>query len=233
MDPNIEKYNAELKGASAQEIIQYFAVNFKGKIAFASSLGLEDQVLTEMIAGIDPEIRIFTLDTGRLFQETYDLLDITGKKYGIKIEVMFPDAEDVEEMVNSKGINLFYDSIENRKLCCYIRKTEPLSRALSGVSTWITGLRREQSVTRTQVSTVEWDDIQKKIKVNPLADWTTEQVLDYICSHKIPYNTLHDKGYPSIGCLPCTRPVEPGTDIRSGRWWWESPDNKECGLHQK
>jgi len=233
MVPDIEKYNAALRGASAQEIIHYFAVNYKGKIAFASSLGLEDQVLTEMIAGIDPGMRIFTLDTGRLFQETYDLLDITRKKYGISIEVMFPDADDVEEMVNSRGINLFYDSVENRKLCCFIRKTEPLSRALNGVSAWITGLRREQSVTRTQVSIVEWDEIQNKIKVNPLADWTTEQVWEYIRSHKIPYNTLHDKGYPSIGCLPCTRPVEPGSDIRSGRWWWESPDNKECGLHQK
>ena len=233
MDQVIEKYYADLEGASAQEIIQYFAKHCTGKIAFATSLGLEDQVLTEMIAGIDPSMRIFTLDTGRLFQETYDLLDITRKKYGVNIEIMFPDAEDVEEMVNSKGINLFYDSIENRKLCCFIRKTEPLSKALSGVSTWITGLRREQSITRKQVNTIEWDDTQKKIKVNPLADWTTEQVWDYIRSHKIPYNTLHDKGYPSIGCMPCTRAVEPGGDIRSGRWWWESPENKECGLHEK
>jgi len=231
MDHEIEQYNAELKGASAQDIIRYFIGKCNRKIAFATSLGAEDQVLTEMIAGIDPGIRIFTLDTGRLFQETYDLLDITRKKYGIDIEVIFPDSIDVEEMVNTRGINLFYDSVENRKRCCFIRKTEPLKRALAGMNAWICGLRREQSVTRQEVEAVEWDSSQMKIKVNPLADWTTDQVWEYIRSHKIPYNTLHDKGYPSIGCLPCTRPVEPGADIRSGRWWWESPDNKECGIH--
>jgi len=233
MDPEIEKYNSRLKGASPHEIIGFFAEEFKGRIAFATSLGAEDQVITEMIAGIDPGMKIFTLDTGRLFQETYDLLDITRKKYGIRIEVCFPDAVDVEEMVNSRGINLFYDSMENRKLCCFIRKTEPLSRALQGMDIWICGLRRDQSVTRQQVRAVEWDGIQKKIKVNPLANWNLEQVWDYIHTHKIPYNTLHDKGYPSIGCLPCTRAVQAGEDIRAGRWWWESPENRECGLHQK
>jgi phosphoadenosine phosphosulfate reductase len=233
MDQEIENYNTRLKGASPKEILGFFAGKFKGRIAFATSLGAEDQVITEMIAGIDPEMKIVTLDTGRLFQETYDLLDITRKKYGLPIEVSFPDAVDVEEMVNKHGINLFYDSIEKRKLCCFIRKTEPLTSALTGMDAWICGLRRDQSVTRQKISIVEWDDIQKKIKVNPLADWGLEQVWDYIHENKIPYNTLHDKGFPSIGCLPCTRAVLQGEDIRAGRWWWESPENRECGLHQK
>jgi phosphoadenosine phosphosulfate reductase len=233
MDQEIEKYNSRLEGASPQEIIGFVAGEFKGRIAFATSLGAEDQVITEMIAGIDPGMRIFTLDTGRLFQETYDLLDITRKKYGLNIQICFPDAVDVEEMVNKSGINLFYESVENRRLCCFIRKTEPLQRALHGMDAWICGLRKDQSVTRQEVKVVEWDAIQKKIKVNPLAGWTLEQVWDHIHKQKIPYNTLHDKGYPSIGCLPCTRAVLPGEDIRAGRWWWESPENRECGLHQK
>ncbi len=233
MNQEIEKYNSLLEGSSPGEIISFFTKEFKGRIKFATSLGAEDQVITEMISGIDPAMSIFTLDTGRLFQETYDLLDITREKYGLNIEVYFPDAVDVEEMVNSRGINLFYDSTENRKLCCYIRKTEPLTRALQGIDAWICGLRREQSVTRQESKVVEWDSLQKKIKVNPLVDWNLEQVWDYIHIHKIPYNTLHDKGYPSIGCLPCTRAILPGEDVRSGRWWWELPENKECGLHQK
>lgn len=222
-----------LKDASPQEIIGFFAAEFSGRIAFATSLGAEDQVISEMIASIDPTLKIITLDTGRLFQETYDLLDSTRKKYGLDIEVCFPDAVDVEEMVNSRGINLFYDNVENRKLCCFIRKTEPLTRALLGKDAWICGLRRDQSVTRQNAEAVEWDDIQKIIKVNPLINWSLEQVWNYIHSHKIPYNTLHDKGFPSIGCLPCTRPIMPGEDIRAGRWWWESSENKECGLHKK
>jgi phosphoadenosine phosphosulfate reductase len=233
MNQKIEKYNSMLKDASPQEIIGFFAAEFSGRIAFATSLGAEDQVISEMIASIDPTLKIITLDTGRLFQETYDLLDSTRKKYGLDIEVCFPDAVDVEEMVNSRGINLFYDNVENRKLCCFIRKTEPLTRALLGKDAWICGLRRDQSVTRQNAEAVEWDDIQKIIKVNPLINWSLEQVWNYIHSHKIPYNTLHDKGFPSIGCLPCTRPIMPGEDIRAGRWWWESSENKECGLHKK
>jgi phosphoadenosine phosphosulfate reductase len=233
MVQKIEEYNTQLEEASPQEIIQFFAKEFQGSIAFATSLGVEDQVITEMIADIDPEMRIFTLDTGRLFQETYDLLDVTRKKYGLAIDVFFPDPMDVEEMVNSHGINLFYDSVENRKLCCFIRKTEPLSRALQGIDLWICGLRRDQSITRQKIKAVEWDPIQKKIKVNPLVNWSLEQVWEYVHAHKIPYNTLHDKNYPSIGCLPCTRAVLPNEDIRAGRWWWESPENRECGLHQK
>jgi len=233
MDQEIEKYNTRLEGASPQEIIEYFAEEFNGRIAFATSLGAEDQVITDMIAGIDPGMKIFTLDTGRLFQETYDLLDITRKKYGVPIEVCFPDAMDVEEMVNSHGINLFYDSVENRKSCCFIRKTEPLSRALQGIDAWMCGLRRDQSVARNHIKAVEWDNVQKRIKINPLVNWNLGQVWDYIHEHKVPYNTLHDLGYPSIGCLPCTRAVLPGEDLRSGRWWWESSGNRECGLHEK
>ena len=233
MDQVTEKYNSRLEGASPHDILSFFAQEFSGRIAFATSLGAEDQVITDMISSIDSAINIFTLDTGRLFQETYDLLDITRKRYGLNIEVYFPDAMDVEEMVNTHGINLFYEGTENRKLCCFIRKTEPLTRALQGADAWICGLRRDQSVTRQETKVVEWDSIQKKIKVNPLVNWTVEQVWDYIHAHKIPYNTLHDKGYPSIGCLPCTRAILPGEDVRSGRWWWESPENRECGLHRK
>jgi len=233
MDQEIEIYNSRLEGATPQEIIAFFSKEFSGRIAFASSLGAEDQVIVEMISAIDPRMKIITLDTGRLFQETYDLLDITRKKYGLSIEVCFPDAMDVEEMVNSRGINLFYDSVENRKLCCFIRKTEPLTRALQGMTAWMCGLRREQSVTRQQIKAVEWDSIQRKIKVNPLVNWSQEQVWDYIREHKIPYNSMHDKGYPSIGCLPCTRAIMEGENIRAGRWWWESPENRECGLHKR
>ena len=210
MDQEIENYNSSLKGASPQEIIRFFAKEFKGRIAFATSLGAEDQVITQMIAEIDPGIKIFTLDTGRLFQETYDLLDITRKKYGLPIEVSFPDAVDVEEMVNTHGINLFYDSVENRKLCCFIRKTEPLFRPYR---VWMHGFADYAGISQSPVSrsaSVEWDTIQNKIKVNPLADWGLEQVWDYIHEHKIPYNTLHDKGFPSIGCLPCTRAILQG-----------------------
>lgn len=233
MDEQIERYNSRLEGATPPEIIDFVNEEFNGHIAFATSLGAEDQVITEMIAAIDPGMKIFTLDTGRLFQETYDVLDITRKKYGLNIEVCFPDPVDVEEMVNSRGINLFYDSAENRKLCCFVRKTEPLTLALQGMNAWICGLRREQSPSRKEIRAVEWDGIQKKIKVNPLINWTSEDVWNYIRSRKIPYNTLHDKGFPSIGCLPCTRAVQPGEDIRAGRWWWELLGNKECGLHEK
>jgi len=228
----VSEYNDKLSSKSAFEILEFSIRNFRDKIVFATSLGAEDQVLTEMIVQIDPSVKIFTLDTGRLFQETYDLLDITEKKYRIKIEICFPDAARVEKMVREKGINLFYENVENRKLCCHVRKSEPLMKALSGMDAWITGLRREQSVTRQNSETMEWDEIHDLIKINPLISWTHQQVWDYIKERKIPYNVLHDKGFPSIGCLPCTRAVLPGEDIRAGRWWWELPENKECGLHQ-
>jgi len=228
-----EEYNDKLSGKTPQEVLSYFLKDFNGQVTFSTGLGAEDQVITKMIADIDPSATIFTLDTGRLFQETYDLLDLTRKKYKINIDVYFPDPKQVEDMVNEKGINLFYESIENRKFCCHIRKIEPLIRALKGMDAWICGLRREQSAGRQDSQVVEWDDQHNLLKVNPLIDWTDNQVWDYIKQHNIPYNKLHNQGYPSIGCLPCTRAVEPGEDSRSGRWWWEMDGHKECGLHQK
>lgn len=229
----IKEYRELLKASSPEEVIRFFGQEFSGRIAFATSLGAEDQVITRMIAGNSPGIRIFTLDTGRLFPETYDLIDITSKRYKVNIEVMFPDTSRVESMVREKGINLFYESVKNRKLCCHIRKIEPLRRALENTDVWISGLRRDQSVTRKEVSLVEWDENNGKIKVNPLIEWNEEDVWRYIREQDVPYNKLHDQGFPSIGCQPCTRAVEPGEDIRSGRWWWEEPALKECGLHKK
>ena len=229
----INDLNSRFSEKPAQDILKWFLENYRGKIAFSTSLGAEDQVLSEMIAGIDRSAKIFTLDTGRLFQETYDLIQLTRSRYKIGIEVYFPERERVEEMVNSKGVNLFYESVENRKLCCHIRKIEPLRRALNGMEIWITGLRREQSITRTDMQLVEWDEGNKIIKLNPLINWTEEDVWDYIEEKNIPYNKLHDKGYKSIGCAPCTRPIKPGEDLRAGRWWWETPEQKECGLHRK
>ncbi len=229
----IADWNDQLSGASAQQIVAFFLEKFKGKIALSTSLGLEDQVLTQMVADVDPSTRVFTLDTGRLFPEAYDLMDRTSKKYKINLEVFFPNAHEVEEMVAQKGINLFYDSIENRKLCCRLRKLVPLARAMKGLDAWITGLRREQSVTRENMQVVEWDAGNNILKINPLIDWTEEQTWDYIKEHKIPVNPLHKKGFASIGCQPCTRAIEPGEEVRAGRWWWENPETKECGLHKK
>jgi phosphoadenosine phosphosulfate reductase len=229
----IQELNGRCKGKSAFEITELAIREFGDKIALASSLGAEDQVLTHIIVRINPAVRIFTLDTGRMFSETYDLIERTNRQYGINIEVFFPDHTRVEEMVREKGINLFYESIENRKLCCGIRKMEPLRRAFGGLNAWICGLRREQSVTRFSVEAVEWDEGNGLVKVNPLAEWNEKQLWDYIKDEQIPYNALHDKGFPSIGCMPCTRAVRPGEDIRAGRWWWEEPEKKECGLHNK
>lgn len=222
-----------LKKKSATEILEYFIKEYDGKVGLATSLGAEDQVLTDMIAKIDKSTKIFTLDTGRVFPETYKTLDDTNKKYGMSIEVYFPEREAVEQMVAEKGINLFYDSIENRKQCCGVRKIVPLKRALSEIDIWVTGLRKDQSVTRFFTPLVEWDEGNEVIKVNPLLDWKESEVWDYIKKEEVPYNELHDKGFPSIGCQPCTRAVEAGEDVRAGRWWWEAPENKECGLHVK
>ena len=228
----IDELNARFAQAPAEDILSYFAAEYGADLAFATSLGLEDQVFTYFLSEISNDVRIFTLDTGRLFPETLDLIDKTRKRYDIKIDIYFPDAEQVESMVNNKGINLFYESIENRKACCNIRKIVPMKRALQGIKVWITGLRSEQSVTRKGLQVVEWDENFGLIKVNPLLNWSEERVWELIREHNIPYNILHDKGFPSIGCQPCTRAIEPGEDIRGGRWWWEQPDNKECGLHK-
>ncbi|MBN2613748.1 MAG: phosphoadenylyl-sulfate reductase [Bacteroidales bacterium] len=233
MKEKIDELNKSFSDSQPEEILGYFLNKHKNKIAFGSSLGAEDQVLTDMIAKIDKSAKIFTLDTGRLFPETYNLIEKTNKKYGINIDVYFPDKEMVEKMVKEKGINLFYESIENRKLCCHVRKVVPLHRALEGIEVWITGIRKDQTITRFFNSHVEWDDSSKIIKVNPLLNWTEKQVWEYIRKYEVPYNELHDKGFPSIGCQPCTRAVQPGEDIRGGRWWWEQPEHKECGLHNR
>jgi phosphoadenosine phosphosulfate reductase len=233
MKNQIEALNQKYASATASELLQGFLADFKGKIALSSSLGTEDQVLTHLVSQIDKSTTIFTLDTGRLFPETYDLIHRTNSKYGIKLAVYFPEAQKVEQMVGSKGINLFFESVENRKLCCNIRKIEPLKRAFTGLSVWICGLRREQSITRSDMQKIEWDEANGLIKLNPLIDWTEADVNHFLKEHGVPYNPLHDKGYPSIGCQPCTRAILDGEDIRAGRWWWENPETKECGLHKR
>jgi phosphoadenosine phosphosulfate reductase len=224
---------AEYEGKSPEELLKGLLARFGNRIALASSMGLEDQVLTDMMARIDHKSRIFTIDTGRLFPETYLLIDKTNMKYGINIEVFFPDHTAVESYVAANGINAFYDTVEKRKACCRARKIEPLMRALATLDVWICGLRSQQSVTRTDEQLVEWDDTNKLIKVNPLVHWSESDVWDYIRQNNVPYNKLHRQGYPSIGCQPCTRAIEPGEDIRAGRWWWEDPNHKECGLHRR
>jgi len=228
----IERLNNSLTGSDPEIILKRVLEEFGEKIGFSSSLGAEDQVITAMLAAIDKSVNIFTLDTGRMFPETYEVLHRTVNRFGMNIQVYFPEAASVEEMVNSKGINLFYESIGNRKLCCHIRKIEPLKRALSGLDAWITGLRRQQSITRNEMKLIEWDESHGLIKINPLIEWTDDMVWEYIRRKNIPYNKLHDQGFPSIGCQPCTRAIENGEEIRAGRWWWEQPDSKECGLHE-
>ena len=214
-------------------MLEYFLERYAERIALSSSLGLEDQVLTDMVCRIDKNAQIFTLDTGRLFPETYDLIERTSVRYGIKLKLFFPDHTLVEDMVGREGVNLFYESIDKRRECCHVRKLEPLKRAFAGLEAWICGLRREQSVTRSDVQLVEFDRGNNLIKINPLIDWTEAQLWEYIKANQVPYNKLHDRGFPSIGCQPCTRAIEPGEDIRAGRWWWESPEHKECGLHRR
>ena len=232
MKEKVLQLREKFKKSDPSDLLSWFTEAYHGKIVFSTSLGSEDQVITQMIATNGQPIRIITLDTGRLFPETLNLLDITIKKYKVDIELFFPDSASVEAMVKNDGINLFYDGVEKRRFCCAIRKTAPMRRALEGMEVWVTGLRQNQSVTRSDSAMIEWDDNLGLIKLNPLIYWTTEMVWDYIRKHHIPYNELHDKGYPSIGCIPCTREVRSGEDPRAGRWWWELPQHKECGLHK-
>ncbi|HID94904.1 MAG TPA: phosphoadenylyl-sulfate reductase [Candidatus Latescibacteria bacterium] len=230
----VERYAVEFEKKSAQEMLDWVLSTYGDRIALASSFGAEDVVLIDMMVKINPRPRIFTLDTGRLPYETYDVMERIREKYKIEMEVFFPDAKSVEEMLREHGPNLFYKSTELRKLCCEVRKIRPLERALADLEAWLCGLRREQSVTRTEIKKVEVDVAHNSIiKINPLADWTEKQVWDYIKANDVPYNALHDQNYPSIGCAPCTRAVKPGEDIRAGRWWWETPEKKECGLHHR
>lgn len=225
-------YQKEIEAKSPQEVISWAIAHFgPANIALSSSLGAEDQVLIDMLMKINKEISVFTLDTGRLPQETYDAIEETRKHYNKKIEILFPEKKEVEEMVNKYGPNLFYQSITNRTLCCDIRKVRPLRQKLSSLKAWICGLRRDQAATRKDLKVIEWDGQFGLYKINPLVEWSEKQVWDYIHQHKVPYNKLHDQGYPSIGCACCTRAVNPEEDIRAGRWWWEKPEQKECGLH--
>lgn len=227
----VESSLEEAKKLSPEGVINWLYDNFESDdIKFSTSLGAEDQVVTDLLFSSNRKPKIFTLDTGRLPNETYEVLDKTVKKYGV-IDILFPESGDVEKLVTKDGINLFYDSIEKRKECCRVRKIEPLKKGLKGAKVWITGLRKDQSVTREDLEVISYDEGFGLIKVNPLIDWSESDVWDYIKDNNIPYNSLHDKGYPSIGCAPCTRAVEKGEDIRAGRWWWESPEKKECGLH--
>jgi len=227
----VESLAAETGDLTAQEFLLHVVKRFGDRVALASSLGAEDQVVTDMLCSIAPRPRIFTLDTGRLPQETYDAIQATNERYGIRIKILFPDRQEVEDLVNGGGPNLFYDSVEARRACCQVRKVRPLRRELATLDAWITGLRREQSVTRAELARVHWDEANGLVKLNPLADWAEDQVWDYVRSHNVPTNRLHALGYPSIGCAPCTRAVAEGEDVRAGRWWWEDPEHKECGLH--
>jgi len=229
------KSSEEIESFPAEEILAWAFETYHPRIALACSFQAEESVLIDMMHRLrGSDFRVFTLDTGRLNQETYDCMDAIRERYGIRPEVFFPDSTRVEGMVHEHGLNLFYKSVEDRKLCCGIRKVEPLSRALKELDGWMTGLRREQAVTRADVRKVEIDrDHGGIVKINPLVDWSHKQVWDYIRENNLPYNKLHDLGYPSIGCAPCTRAIQPGEDIRAGRWWWENPETKECGLHAK
>ncbi|MFE3871478.1 phosphoadenylyl-sulfate reductase [Flavobacterium sp. ZS1P70] len=217
---------------SIEETLAFLANEYKDKVVFSSSFGQEDQVITALIAKSNLPITIFTLDTGRLFQETYDVFHKTIKKYKKEIKVCFPEATAVENLLQTKGPNSFYESVENRKECCFIRKVAPLTKALKGNEIWITGLRAEQSENRNDLDLFEYDAHFDIIKFNPLLKWTLEEVQKYIDDNNVPQNALHKQGFVSIGCAPCTRANTPGEDIRAGRWWWES-SHKECGLHQK
>jgi phosphoadenosine phosphosulfate reductase len=221
----------ELLDASAEGVLAWVERRFGARAAIASSFGVEDMVLIDLARTHAPSVRLFTLDTGRLPPETYEVMDVVRRRYGVEIETFFPERERVEALESTKGYFSFKRSIEERKECCAIRKVEPLRRALAGREAWVTGLRREQSVTRTEVRAVEADVQHGLIKVNPLARWGSREVWAYIKAQGVPYNVLHDRGYPSIGCAPCTRAVKPYEDERAGRWWWESPENRECGLH--
>lgn len=228
---DIDNLNREFQGKTPEVFLTWVLKEFHPRVAFASSFGLEDVALIDILVRLNPSVKIFTLDTGRLNEETYEVMDRIRRRYNVTIESYFPDAARVEALERAKGFFSFRESIENRKECCGIRKVEPLKRALSGLDGWITGLRREQSVTRADVQRVENDAAFGILKFNPLVDWSLADVWNHIKKNQVPYNKLHDLGYPSIGCAPCTRSVKNGEDIRAGRWWWENPENKECGLH--
>jgi phosphoadenosine phosphosulfate reductase len=221
----------EIDGLSIRESFQLLSNRFPGLVTFSTSFSFEDQLITHEILSNHFPFSIFTLDTGRLFSETYSVWSSTNERYQTHIKAYYPDEVELEYFVAQKGPNAFYESVENRKQCCNIRKVEPLKRALSGNAVWVTGLRAEHSAARQDLLPLEWDDTNQIIKFHPLLQWTTEAVRAHIGENNIPYNPLHDKGFVSIGCAPCTRAIKPGEDFRAGRWWWEDSSKKECGLH--
>ena len=231
MNTEIANLLTAIETLSETEILALITEKYPGEVVFSTSFGMEDQVITDFILKNSFDVKIFTLDTGRLFYETYTTWEQTNEYYHTKITPYYPEAQTIEEYVQNNGINAFYNSVALRQTCCHIRKVEPLRRALAGNKIWITGLRAEQSPHRQQMPMVEWDESNQIIKVHLLLHWKTQEVLSFLRSHGIPYNPLHDKGYPSIGCAPCTRAVSEGEDFRAGRWWWENKTNKECGLH--
>jgi len=228
----LENIKQDIDGLEPVEALSALANKFPGEIVFSTSFGWEDQVITHMIFTNDLPIKVFTLETGRLFPETYYVWNRTMEMYGKPIHAYYPNHELLEQMVNAKGPSSFYESVENRKECCGIRKVEPLNRALAGNKLWVTGIRAEQSANRQFMGNLEWDEPHNLTKFHPIFYWTLDQVKEYIRIHNVPYNTLHDRGFPSIGCQPCTRAVQPGEDFRAGRWWWEDQSKKECGLHE-
>lgn len=227
----IAQIKHDIAGLAAADIIRYIQQHFGAEAVFSTSFGIEDQVITHLLAEAKSKAEIFTLETGRLFPETYYVWNRTLERYSLPIKAYYPQTAAVEELLSTKGPSSFYESVENRKECCYIRKIEPLHRAIKGFKVWITGIRAEQSANREDMSAVEWDEVNNIIKIHPLFDWTLADVEQFLKSNGIPYNPLHDKGFPSIGCQPCTRAVQPGEDFRAGRWWWEDKSKKECGLH--
>ena len=230
----LAEYRQQLAGKEAAQILAWSQAEFgPDRVSLASSFSIEDQVLTHILSLLNPAARIFTLDTGRQFQETYDVMQQTIEKYGSRYEVAVPAAEEVAALVAKAGPNAMYQSLTQREACCTVRKLRPLSRMLAGVGAWICGLRRDQALTRTETDLIEWDGRHGKYKISPLADWSEADVWHYIRDNDVPYNALYDRGFRSIGCAPCTRPVGTGEDIRAGRWWWEKPEHKECGLHRK
>lgn len=222
-----------LDGQSEIESLRILQELFPGEVVFSTSLGYEDQVISDMIFSNGIPIEVFTLDTGRLFEETQKTLQRTNKRYATQIRTYYPETEAVEELVSKRGPYSFYDSVEARKECCYIRKVVPLNRALKNAKVWITGIRASQSGNRQQMTQLEWDDAHQLFKFHPLLHWEFDQVKTYIKENNVPYNPLHDKGFVSIGCAPCTRAIKEGEDFRAGRWWWEDESKKECGLHAR
>jgi phosphoadenosine phosphosulfate reductase len=230
----VNSYRKETSHLKPEQILEWLLQTFGlDNFVIANSLQIEDQVLLDLAIKLNPRIHIITLDTGRLPQETFDLIQATEEKYRIKIEVLLPDANTVKHLIHTKGVNLFYSGVENRKECCYVRKVEPLKNRLKGLKAWVCGLRKEQSITRGSIDVVEWDEQFDLIKINPLADWSFDEVWAYINKNHVPFHKLYNQGYTSIGCSPCSRAIRSGGDLRSGRWWWEEPEKKECGLHNR